>query len=62
MKSLYTLALVAVLALSVGAQAKTKTTSADSQAKKKAQATQQAKSPYSAPRDWNYIELNSGGN
>jgi len=62
MKSLYTLALVAVLALSVGAQAKTKTTSADSQMHKQAQATKQVKSPYSAPRDWNYIQMNNGGN
>lgn len=60
MKSLYTLALVAVLALSVAAQAKTKTTSTDSQAHKKAQATEQTKSPYSAPQDWTYIELNGG--
>ena len=61
MKSLYTLALIAVLAMAVGAQAKTKATSADSQAHKKAQVTDQTKSPYSAPQDWTYIELNGSG-
>ena len=59
MKSLYTLALVSVLAMSVGAQAKTKTTSMDSKAHKKAQVTEQSKSPYSSPQDWNYIESNN---